>query len=119
MLIDFAPRPYQTELFKKISSQNSLLVLPTGLGKTAIAMMFAAKRLLQYPGKKIVFLAPTKPLVEQQYNSFKKQFRRPAQDFGLCTGGVSPQQRKKIWGQSTFIFSTPQTLENDILSSRY
>ncbi len=73
MLKSFKPRKYQLELFKSAIDKNTLIVLPTGLGKTAIAMLLAAKRFLNYPNKKIIFLAPTKPLVEQQMIAFKEK----------------------------------------------
>lgn len=116
MLKDLEPRDYQLELFFSASKQNSLIVLPTGLGKTAISMLLAARRFLQNPNKKIIFLAPTKPLVEQQLNSFKKHFILQETDFVLLTGTVQPKKRKDLFEKSRFIFSTPQTIENDILA---
>lgn len=116
MIRDFSPRPYQLSIFQTITSANTLVVLPTGLGKTAIAMMIAARRLLLYPDKKIIFLAPTKPLVEQQLDSFAESFFLPKDDLVLFTGSVAPAKRKELWKNSRIIFSTPQTIENDVLS---
>jgi len=116
MLSSFEPREYQLELYNKAIGQNTLVVLPTGLGKTAIAMMVAARRFLDYSDKKIVFLAPTKPLVEQQLKSFRDKFLIHKDDFSLFTGTVAPSKRKDLWESSKFIFSTPQTMENDVLS---
>lgn len=116
MLKDFTPRPYQSSIFETLTNHNTLVVLPTGLGKTAIAMMIAARRLLLYPKKKIVFLAPTKPLVQQQLNSFNENFFLQEEEFALFTGSVPPSQRKNLWDKARFIFSTPQTIENDVLS---
>jgi Fanconi anemia group M protein len=118
MLKSFAPRPYQEEIFTQASQENTLVVLPTGLGKTAIAMLLAAKRLVQYPHSKILFLAPTKPLVEQQLASFKEKFMFGDDDFALFTGATAPDKRHKLWSDSRLIFSTPQTIENDVLSSK-
>lgn len=118
MLKNFSPRPYQLDIFRATLNNNTLVVLPTGLGKTAIAMMVAARRLLSYPDKKILFLAPTKPLVEQQLDAFKKSFLIDNDDFVLFTGNVSPIKRQKLWLQARFIFSTPQTIENDVLSNK-
>jgi len=118
MLIDFTPRSYQEKIFNSSLYKNTLVVLPTGLGKTAIAMMLAARRLLLYPKSKIVFLAPTKPLVEQQMISFKKHFVMSEEKFTLFTGSVSPTKRASLWDKASIIFSTPQTLENDVLSGR-
>lgn len=116
MLINLIPRQYQSSIFQTCTSNNTLVVLPTGLGKTAIAMMLAARRLLVYPNSKIVFLAPTKPLVEQQMNSFKEHFF--GKEFSLFTGATSPDKRHELWKSSQLIFSTPQTIENDIISGK-
>ncbi|MBN1175232.1 DEAD/DEAH box helicase [Candidatus Woesearchaeota archaeon] len=116
MLKDFTPRPYQSAIFETLANNNTLVVLPTGLGKTAIAMMIAARRLFLYPTKKIVFVAPTKPLVEQQLTSFNNQFFLGQEEFALFTGSIPPSQRKSLWKKARFIFSTPQTIENDVLS---
>ena len=62
MLRDFTPRLYQETIFATTVKKNTLVVLPTGLGKTAIALMLTTQRLKQYPQSKIIFLAPTKPL---------------------------------------------------------
>lgn len=118
MLKQFSPRPYQLDIFKSAISQNTLVVLPTGLGKTAIAMMLAARRLLSYPTQKILFVAPTKPLVEQQLKSFKNGFLLHEDEYALFTGSVSPLKRQELWESSKIIFSTPQTIENDVLSNK-
>ncbi len=118
MLKDFSPRPYQKAIFKTASEENTLVVLPTGMGKTAIAMMVAGRRKILYPSQKIVFLAPTKPLVEQQLESFKKYFDEDEDTFSLFTGSIAPAKRHKEWERAEFIFSTPQTIENDIMSGK-
>jgi ERCC4-related helicase len=118
MLVDFKPRLYQEKIFSSSAKDNSLVVLPTGLGKTAIALMMAAHRLSMYPDLKIVMLAPTKPLVEQHLTYFKEHMNLHEEDFVLFTGAVPPEKRAELWKEATFIFSTPQGLENDIISSR-
>ena len=116
MLENFTPRPYQAVLFNKAAKENTLVVLPTGLGKTAIAVLLATQRATLYPSSKVVFVAPTKPLVEQQLETFKKHL--PSQSFALFTGGVTPASRQRLWEETRFIFCTPQTLENDVLANR-
>ena len=116
MLKDFIPRPYQLSIFKSATLLNTLVVLPTGLGKTAISMLLAARRKISYPESKILFIAPTKPLVEQQLESFQKAFEIDKINFSLFTGSVLPKKRHELWESSQYIFSTPQTIENDVLS---
>lgn len=118
MLEDFKPRLYQETIFSSCAGKDSLVVLPTGMGKTAIALMMAAHRLKAYPDSKILMLAPTKPLVDQHMSYFMEHMRYHDDDFTLLTGSISPEKRKEKWEASRLIFSTPQGLENDIISSR-
>lgn len=112
------PRLYQETIFAKTTTKNTLVVLPTGLGKTALAMMLAKHRLEIYPESKILMIAPTKPLVEQHCTTFKKHFDANETDFTIFTGETSPAKREELWKNSKIIFSTPQGLENDIISDK-
>lgn len=118
LLTDVTPRLYQETILNTCALDNTLVVLPTGLGKTLIAMMLAAQRLTQYPDTKILVLAPTKPLVEQHHKSFLAHFVPEAGSHAVFTGDVSPEKRAQIWKETTFVYATPQSLENDILSNR-
>ena len=42
---DFKPRLYQENIVHTSLTKNTLVVLPTGMGKTSIAMMLAVNRL--------------------------------------------------------------------------
>ena len=118
-LQNISPREYQKRIFENCKEQNCLVVLPTGLGKTLIALMLAIDRLKKSPLQKIVFLAPTKPLAEQHLNSFQKNLPGLFADMQLFTGSVKPEQRKKIFQTADIIFSTPQCIANDIKKDLY
>ncbi len=118
MLKDFKPRLYQETIFNTASKSNTLVVLPTGMGKTAIALMLAAHRLTQYPNSKILILAPTKPLVEQHKQTFEKYLDIDPAKLAVFTGFVSPEKRAKLWNEAQIFFSTPQGLENDVIASK-
>ncbi len=113
-------RKYQTEIASKCINKNSLVVLPTGLGKTIIAVLVASKTLKIYPPQsKIIILAPTRPLINQHYDTFIKFLTLPEDTFSVLTGKVNPQDRAEIFNDSQIIFYTPQTLRNDLIHEKY
>jgi len=118
MLRGFRPRLYQETILATAALKNTLVVLPTGMGKTAIALLLSAQRLAQYPNSKIIMVAPTKPLAEQHLKTFTQYFELPEDDFAVFTGAISPDKRTKLWQEKKIIFSTPQGLENDIISGK-
>lgn len=118
-MINLSPREYQQKIFETSKNNNTLVVLPTGLGKTLIALMLSIERLKKYPTKKIVFLAPTKPLVDQHFEYFKANLPDLFADLQIFTGAVPAKQRKKIWQTSEIIFSTPQCISNDLQNYLY
>ncbi len=109
-------RLYQELILATAVKGNTLVVLPTGLGKTAIAIMLSALRIEKYNGR-VIFLAPTKPLCMQHCSTFQKSLLFSAKEFSVITGEISPEKRRIRYG-SRFIFTTPQTLLNDLLSNK-
>jgi len=114
----FKPRLYQETIAHTCSLHNTLVVLPTGLGKTNIFVLATLHRLRSYPKGKIVLLGPTRPLIEQYKAAFIKHTNLPADSMTVFTGSVSPEKRTQQWEENQFIFSTPQCIENDLLSKR-
>ncbi len=104
-------RDYQTEITKNCLEKNTLVVLPTGLGKTPIALLVTAERLNKLDGK-ILFLSPTKPLIEQHKKTFENMSELA--DLKVFTGVVKPEKREKEYKRARVVFATPQTIENDI-----
>ncbi|MBD3164450.1 DEAD/DEAH box helicase [Candidatus Woesearchaeota archaeon] len=118
MIKDFQPRLYQQTIFATSIKYNTLVVLPTGMGKTNIFLMLAAQRLKQYPKSKVLFIGPTRPLIEQYRQVFEKHFEISGDKMAVFTGHVQPKKRAELWKKAQIIFSTPQGLENDIISNR-
>jgi Fanconi anemia group M protein len=88
-LKDITPRIYQQHIVDNVMKKgSSLIVLPTGLGKTIIALMIIDK-ILEKKGK-VLFLAPTKPLVEQHFATINKMM--PNANVKMLTGAT----KKKI-----------------------
>ena len=118
MIKNFTPRLYQETILATCAVKNTLVVLPTGMGKTNIFLMLSAHRLRLYPNSKILFLGPTRPLIDQYYETFKSYFEIDEKEMAIFTGFVSPEKRAQLWKDAKIIFSTPQGLENDIISGR-
>lgn len=103
-------REYQINIFNSIKDSNALVVLPTGLGKTIIAIF-----MLAYAVKKgkVFFLAPTKPLCEQHYESVRKL--TTIDEVYIITGEkVKKEKRREIYEKANVVVATPQTVRNDI-----
>jgi Fanconi anemia group M protein len=118
-LQNITPRKYQQAIFETCTKKNCLVVLPTGIGKTLIALMLTIERLEKYPGEKVLFLAPTRPLAEQHLSYFQKHLPELFASMELFTGSLPPSKRKKAWQVADIIFSTPQCIANDIKKSLY
>jgi len=106
-------RKYQESILATAKEKNTLCVLPTGLGKTGIAILLALER-LRIPESKILMLAPTKPLVSQHYKTFVKSLNIEEEKMQILTGEINPSLRKDIYRKKTLIFATPQTIQNDL-----
>ena len=110
-------RAYQVNIAKACLSRSTLVVLPTGMGKTVIAAMVIAE-ILRRKGGKVLFLAPTKPLVEQHAASLKEVLI--VERIAVFTGEVaSPEDRELLWRENKIIVSTPQVIKNDLKAGRY
>jgi len=118
-ILNISPRDYQNAIFETTKENNTLVVLPTGIGKTLIALMLSIERLKRHPITKILFLAPTRPLVEQHFEYFKKHLPELFADLQLFTGQIQADKRKKIWQTAEMIFSTPQCIANDLDKRMY
>jgi len=110
-------RSYQIAITATALMRNTLVVLPTGLGKTIIALLVIASRLHNKGGKALV-LAPTKPLVEQHANFFRKTLKIPSNEIVALSGEIPPEKRFQLWSKAKVIVSTPQVIENDIIAGR-
>lgn len=106
-------RVYQEKILATAINKNTLVVLPTGLGKTALSAMVVAHTLQKQPDKRILFLAPTRPLVMQHKKSFEKFFNMEGKNIEAITGFIDPVDREFMY-RGKIIFATPQVVKNDI-----
>jgi ERCC4-related helicase len=110
-------RIYQQTILDSAIKQNVLCVIPTGLGKTLIAIALSGI-LCKTNEDKILFLAPTKPLVNQHKNSYSELFKASKEDIVAVTGTTKTNKREEIWEDAQIIISTPQTVKHDIIANR-
>src|ERR1041385_900282 len=106
-------RDYQVSLARIASEHPTLLVLPTGLGKTIIALLASLPHLERADGKRVLMLAPTKPLVEQHARVLRDHLE--GIDVASFTGENDPSTRKAAWEKARVIVATPQVVENDLV----
>lgn len=107
-------REYQINIANTAMKYNTLVVLPTGTGKTIIAVIVAANRLMKYPESKILMLAPTRPLCAQHVKTFQKLLNIEPNKIVLVTGKVAPQDREYFYKNAKIIVATPETIKNDL-----
>ena len=106
-------RAYQERLVKSVLEKGStLIVAPTALGKTIIAAVLAAHMLEK--GKRVLILAPTKPLAMQHHKTFKSLLKIPKKEIVLITGSTPAKHRYLLYKKARVISATPQCIENDI-----
>ncbi len=103
-------REYQVNLARQAIADNCLVVLPTGLGKTTVALLVMAEFLSRRTGG-VLFLAPTRVLAHQHYEFLKSNLL--IDDISLITGEDTINKRKKLWINSV-ICATPEIVKNDL-----
>lgn len=103
-------RQYQLALANQAKQENCMIVLPTGLGKTAVALQVIADYLSRGTGD-VLFLAPTRVLANQHYEFLKNNLN--LEDIALLTGEDTLVKRKKMWANSV-VCATPEITKNDL-----
>ncbi|WP_424013577.1 DEAD/DEAH box helicase [Halorubrum xinjiangense] len=110
-------RRYQLQLADAAADEHTLVCLPTGLGKTTVSLLVTAERLHEAGGKAL-FLAPTKPLVQQHADFYREALSIPDDEIVVFTGDVKPDDRAALWDDARIVIATPQVVENDLVGNR-
>jgi Fanconi anemia group M protein len=113
-------RKYQNSISKGASNGNTLVILQTALGKTVISLLVCAEMLYNYRDKRILVMAPTRPLVNQHTDSFVSALKISEDNMALLTGKFRPLERRAIWSKNLIriVFATPEVVKNDIEKKR-
>lgn len=109
-------RDYQINIADVAKEVSTLVVIPTGMGKTIIAFLVMADVKYKNPDGKILFLAPTKPLVDQHARDIEGLLELDKPE--VFTGDVKPDTREELWKETDIIVSTPQVIRNDLMAHR-
>ena len=109
-------RAYQLLAAKQVVSGSTLLVMPTGLGKTAVQWMAMANA-LNGDGK-IVLVAPTTGLVAQQARMAKEFINLDPEKIVTMTGSDRPAKRQDMWKDAKIVMATPHVIRNDARNGR-
>ncbi len=110
-------RRYQSRLVDRARGANTLVCLPTGLGKTAVSLLVTARRLHEAGGTALL-LAPTKPLVQQHAAFYREALTLDDDAVVTFTGDVRPDDRAALWDDARVVVATPQVVENDLIGGR-
>jgi ERCC4-related helicase len=113
-------RLYQSNISKSAISKNTLVILPTALGKTIISLLVCVDTLYNYRDKRVLIMAPTRPLVIQHMKSFSSNLKLTSEQTAAVTGKIIPYSRRIIWDKSDIrlVFATPEVVKNDIEEGR-
>lgn len=110
-------RLYQARIAEAAVEHNTLVVLPTGLGKTAIALRVVAEFLLRRPTESVLFLAPTRPLVVQHAREVARALFAP--EPLTLTGAIPPDRRADLLRPPQVVVATPQVIGNDLAAGAF
>ncbi|KAG0529043.1 hypothetical protein BDA96_05G064400 [Sorghum bicolor] len=110
-------REYQRYMVEKALFTNTLIALPTGLGKTFIAAVVMYNYFRWFPEGKIIFTCPSRPLVTQQIEACHNTVGIPQEWIIDMIGDRCPSTTRSVhWKSKRVFFVTPQVLHNDIQS---
>ena len=106
-------RAYQLSAVDHCLTGSTLLVLPTGMGKTPIEIMVLAERLRSVAGRGLM-LAPTNALVNQHLADLRRFLNIDPEEIVALTGSITPKKRAAIWASARVVVATPQVVRNDV-----
>ena len=100
-------RQYQFKIVETALFFNTLVALPTGLGKTFIATNVILNYYLWFKKGLIFFLAPNRPLVNQQVEGIREVPFFDPEDICELTGSTHQNRRRPMYDEKRIFFMTP------------
>ena len=110
---NYQVREYQYNIVKKALLTNVLCAIPTGMGKTFIASTVMLNFFRWTQDAKVIFMAPTRPLVAQQIKACLGITGIPNDKTAILLDKTR-KNREAIWKEKRVFFTTPQVVENDL-----
>ena len=113
-------RLYQKNIANSAARSNTLVILPTALGKTVISILVCAETLYNHRDKRVLVMAPTRPLVGQHLRMFSSVLKILEEQVVSVTGKTPPETRRAVWDKAEvrLIFATPEVVKNDLNEGR-
>ena len=104
-------REYQKEALDfALKQKKSIIVLPTGTGKTIVGIHFVKELLKKHPDYKALVLVPTRILVEQTERMYKDWGLNAIKIYGI----YRKEKRKELWKKAKIVIATPETVYYDL-----
>ncbi len=104
------PRTYQSEAADwALKEKQAVCCLPTGTGKTLVAVLWLKSLFEQQTIEKAIILEPTRLLVNQTTDYL---FEKASIDCVPIDGRIPRLRRAELW-QSSMVVATPETTVND------
>jgi Fanconi anemia group M protein len=93
-----------------------MVILPTALGKTVISLLVTADMLYNYRDRRVLVMAPTRPLISQHIKFFSSALKIFEEQMSAVTGKTSPDARSAVWNKKDIrlLFATPEVVKNDL-----
>lgn len=113
-------RLYQKNIADSAARSNTLVILPTALGKTVISILVCAEALYKHRDRRVLVMAPTRPLVAQHLRLFSSVLKILEEQVVSVTGKTPPETRRAVWDKKEvrLIFATPEVVKNDLNEGR-
>ena len=108
-------RGYQIRALRNALTSSCLMVMPTGFGKTAVQWMLMAET-LRLSDKKIILVAPTTGLVDQQQRMAREMINIDPETIVRYTGETPPNKRRSLWDNAKILMATSQVIRNDAIN---
>ncbi len=111
-----AYRPFEVAMARESLAESTLVVLPTGLPKTAVAVLVAAERLRQAGGF-VLAVAPSRPIARQLKAAFDSALS-PSLRILEVHGRTSRAARQDAFEKGSVVVATPEGLASDLAEGR-